>query len=324
MTIEFQRFTASDPKALQAGIREKRALLEQALAARDGLAIVEHAADLGGLLTTARQEADAANLLREHAALAETVSDHEPAGWFWNAYATALQYCGARDEAEAIFDKALSLCRAGGWRRLEGFVLHHWGRSLVEQGQRAQAEARFVEALAIRRELEDPRQASTERALAALRDSPALHCEIAMVLADDVEAVRALMARTIRSSVSGDEDVLAATIANVNRNVDYWLAAPDNSVHLKAVIAGEVIGVILVKDFWNLCSLFVDAKHHGHGIGRTLVEAAAVQCMGRSPKAALWLNAATDAIPFYQRLGFVERATTQSLPRGFLAMQRPL
>ena len=30
-------------------------------------------------------------LLREHAAAAEALPHEEPAGWFWSAYATALQ-----------------------------------------------------------------------------------------------------------------------------------------------------------------------------------------------------------------------------------------
>jgi GST-like protein len=168
--MEFQRFTAPDPAALEAGIAECRAKLLQAQQAGDRRRVVEHSADLGAMLTTARREAEALPLLQAQLGAAEALAAEEVAGWFWNAYATALQYTGSRQQADAVFAKALALCQAGGWLRLQSFVLQHWGRSLVEQDELDQAQARFDEALAIRRQLNDPRQASTERALAALAE----------------------------------------------------------------------------------------------------------------------------------------------------------
>jgi GNAT superfamily N-acetyltransferase len=147
---------------------------------------------------------------------------------------------------------------------------------------------------------------------------------ISPVIAEDTSAVRELMARTIRERVTQDQQILTDTLANVNRNLDYWLNGPDNCVHLKATAGDTLVGVILVKDYWNLCSLFVDPAYHGRGIGRALVEAAASLCIGRSPRSALLLNAATNAVAFYQHLGFQPRATSQPLPPGFQAMQRPL
>ena len=93
---------------------------------------------------------------------------HEALGWFWCAYATALQYLGQRAEAEPIFARTVVLCEAGGWARLRAMALQHWGRSLVEQGRFDEAESRFHEALALRVQLQDPRQATTREALALL------------------------------------------------------------------------------------------------------------------------------------------------------------
>lgn len=166
--MEFQRFTAPDAAALQAGIDEHRAQLAQALQAGDALAIVDHTGDLAGLLTTARHEAEALELLQRQLDRVEQFCASEVAGWFWNAYATALQYNGQRARANPAFARALALARAGGWLRLQSFVLQHWGRSLVEQGELDQAQALFEEARAIRRQLDDPRQATTEAALLAL------------------------------------------------------------------------------------------------------------------------------------------------------------
>lgn len=132
------------------------------------------------------------------------------------------------------------------------------------------------------------------------------------------------MAAVITSSVSADEAVLAETIVNVNSNVGVWLERPEKCVHIVATAGEAIVGVVLVKDFWNLCSLFVDPRHQGSGVGRALVEAAAAACRGRSPKHALWLNAATNAIGFYQRLGFQPRQSGQALPPGFMPMQLTL
>jgi GNAT superfamily N-acetyltransferase len=150
------------------------------------------------------------------------------------------------------------------------------------------------------------------------------HHLITPVTPEDTPLVRELMARTIRERVTQEPTLLAETLANVNKNVDFWLADPASCVHLKATAGDRLVGVVLVKHHWNLCSLFVDPAHHRQGIGRHLVEAAASLCRGRSPKNALFLNAAADAVPFYEHLGFQPRATSQALPPGYRAMQRPL
>lgn len=162
------RFTAPDPAALASSIAEMRARLSAAFEADESLAVVDAAGDLGGLLTTARLETEAVQILEQHLSLVETHARQEPAGWFWNAYATALQYCGRRTEAEPYFNKAIDAAKAHGWRRLEALALHHWGRSLVEQGRFTEAKARISAALAIRVELNTPNQESSRRALAEL------------------------------------------------------------------------------------------------------------------------------------------------------------
>ncbi|MFG6430112.1 tetratricopeptide repeat protein [Roseateles sp. LYH14W] len=166
--MEFQRFTAADAVAHEAAIAEHRAMLASALQAGNELAQVDCTADLAGLLTTARREAEALALLEAQLGRIERFSASEVSGWFWNAYATALQYNGRRDDANPAFARALALSRAGGWRRLQAFVLQHWGRSLVEQGSLDEAQLKFEEALAIRQQLSDPRTATTEKALAGL------------------------------------------------------------------------------------------------------------------------------------------------------------
>lgn len=165
---QFMRFTAPDPEALERGIRDTRSKLSEAQSRGDATAILDHAADLGGMLTTARNEAAALELLRSHEHLASTHPMAEQVAWYWNALATAMQYTGDRAAAEACFARAVSVAREGGWRRIEAMALHHWGRSLVEQGRLDEAESCITQALAIREELGEPRQETSRKALAEM------------------------------------------------------------------------------------------------------------------------------------------------------------
>jgi tetratricopeptide (TPR) repeat protein len=161
------RFTTSDAAALARSIQETRAKLAAAEARSDTNAVVDHAADLAGMLTTARQEVEALQLLRKHESLAQSLSNVEQVAWFWNAIATALQYVGDRNVAESYFAKAVSTAQAGSWRRVEAMALHHWGRSLAEQGRLNEAESLISQALLIREELGE-RQESSRNALLKL------------------------------------------------------------------------------------------------------------------------------------------------------------
>ena len=119
-----------------------------------------------------------------------------------------------------------------------------------------------------------------------------------------------LMARVIRTSVTQDADLQASYIKNVTQNLEWWEANPTLACHLKAVNQQKMVGVILVAP-----------EHHRQGIGRALVMAAIEECKGKSEKQAIWLNAAPDAIPFYQALGFVPRPSDQAQPPGVEPMQ---
>ena len=137
---------------------------------------------------------------------------------------------------------------------------------------------------------------------------------------EEAEPIRLLMRRVIESSV--ESSLQQEIIANVEANLALWVNGSVECVHLVAASDRSIVGVVLVKDFWNLCSLFVEKSHQGHGVGRSLVEAAALACASRSPVKALFLNAYPSAAPFYKRLGFTPRVSAQHLPPGIQAMGR--
>jgi ribosomal protein S18 acetylase RimI-like enzyme len=141
--------------------------------------------------------------------------------------------------------------------------------------------------------------------------------------AADAPTIRALAALVIVQTF--DEAALQDDIiGNVGANIALWLAEPERWVHLKALDGGAIVGMVLVRDYWNLCNLFVHPDHQGRGLGSALLEAACEPCAGRSPKGAIWLNAAPNAVDFYRKLGFTERPATRPLPPGALAMLRPV
>lgn len=139
---------------------------------------------------------------------------------------------------------------------------------------------------------------------------------------EDQAAIHRLMVGVIKASV--DESHHSETIANVTQNLERWHRDPDTCLHIVAQRDDEIIGVILVKEFWNLCSLFVSQECQRQGVGRKLVLAAIEGCRSRSPKQAINLNSSPRAVAFYKSLGFVHRESSQPLPPGFKPMKLAL
>ncbi|AMC34145.1 GNAT family N-acetyltransferase [Janthinobacterium sp. B9-8] len=142
--------------------------------------------------------------------------------------------------------------------------------------------------------------------------------KIETIHADDSKALLFLMSATI-ATLDFSQEMQQEFISNVADNLHWWNANPDQGCHLKCTLDGEIVGVILVKKFWNLCSLFVSPEYQGQGLGQALMLAAIDQCKGKSEKQAIWLNAAPNAILFYRAMGCISRSSSQQL--GFSAMQ---
>jgi len=151
--------------------------------------------------------------------------------------------------------------------------------------------------------------------------APLMKWDVSEVVQHDAPEVLRFMEQVIATAVAADAAVRAEMTENAGSNLHGSMAQPQTCCHLKCVAEGRIVGVVLVKNFWNLCSLFVAPEYHRRGIGRALVSAAMDRCRGRSERQALWLNAATNAVPFYRELGFRPRPTDQALPPGFQAMQ---
>ena len=164
----FLRHTPRDFEALERAIEQERAELQAAEFRDDLLDVLDHAGNLGAMLTSARREREGYAVLASRLEQARRTSDAEPAAWLIHALATSAQYLDRYDEANDLFELAIQRARAHGWRKLEHFVLHHWGRCMVEQARFAQARSCFEQSLAIRESEDDPLQESSRRALSEL------------------------------------------------------------------------------------------------------------------------------------------------------------
>jgi hypothetical protein len=166
----FRRHTPPDLAGLRTEIDRVRAELEAALRRHDRRAALDHAGFLVGALTAAGGEDEAYALGCGYLPEAREHVDWVESGWLLHTTATAAQYLDRRADANALFGEALRACREHGWRSLEHFVLHHWGRSLVEEGALDRAEDAFRQALAIRLQIGHALAASTRSALAELAE----------------------------------------------------------------------------------------------------------------------------------------------------------
>lgn len=156
MSPHFHRYTAPDPEAHALEIQGLSAAMSAARAGTDSRALIDASADLASVLTTARREAEAHDLLLPLLSVAREHASQEPAGWFLLSLGTASQYLGLREQANTLFAEALALAQDQGWERLEHFVLVHWGRSLVEERACGRARDLLVRALALRERQQHP------------------------------------------------------------------------------------------------------------------------------------------------------------------------
>jgi GNAT superfamily N-acetyltransferase len=147
---------------------------------------------------------------------------------------------------------------------------------------------------------------------------------IVAVQAAEAAEVAHFIERVIRASVDASDSEKEAFIVHTRRNVEQWAEGAIEALHLKSVDAsGALQGVVMAKQHWNLCHLFVAPAAQGQGLGRALMEAAIAACRERRVRPAIRLNAAPNAVGFYEHLGFV-RVPDAPAPYAGMQFELPL
>ena len=120
----------------------------------------------------------------------------------------------------------------------------------------------------------------------------------------DTAIIDALMHSAVTTSVRLGKVEMVGALENVRQNL-HWAQNNVNSVvHLKYTNNAGIVGVILIKNFWNLCSLFVDPAAQRQGIGSALLTEAIRRCVSLNDRGHVKVNSAPNAVPFYQARGF--------------------
>jgi GNAT superfamily N-acetyltransferase len=147
---------------------------------------------------------------------------------------------------------------------------------------------------------------------------------IVPVQAAEAAMVAHFIERVIRASVDASDTEKEDFIVHTRRNVEQWAEGAIEALHLNSVDAsGALQGVVMAKQHWNLCHLFVAPAAQGHGVGRALMEAAIAACRERRVRPAIRLNAARNAVGFYEHLGFV-RVPNAPAPHTGMQFELPL
>ncbi len=137
----------------------------------------------------------------------------------------------------------------------------------------------------------------------------------------DLTGVKALTEHVLRTSLAESIIDLEEMLASANRAFDYWAKSPAKSLHQVVEQDDHIVGVILIKDFWNFVSLFVHPEYQGHGIGKSLLKSALDQCKDKSPIGEIRVNSADDSAPFYEKFGFSSEGMSVSEHQGVTPMR---
>jgi GNAT superfamily N-acetyltransferase len=118
----------------------------------------------------------------------------------------------------------------------------------------------------------------------------------------DLEQVRHLIEAAIRHSVARSDEEAEFLVSDTASSLEWWLQNQHSGCHLKYSDAGKIVGVVLLKNGWNLCNLFVAPTHYRQGIGRALFEAARDHSSATQGIRAIRVNSSNFASGFYEAL----------------------
>ncbi len=138
---------------------------------------------------------------------------------------------------------------------------------------------------------------------------------------NDLDRLKELVAESVRGSITVSDEEAAVLIEEIVQSLDNWRESESPGFGRKYSVADEVVGFIVVKDYWKLSHLFVSPEFQGRGIGRSLVEAAVEGCRNRSPHLKIELNSSSNAAGFYEAVGFRRTGPGIDRPGGCIAYE---
>jgi len=132
----------------------------------------------------------------------------------------------------------------------------------------------------------------------------------------DIPEITVLIEETIQTCIDVTNPEAKDLIAQCINNINWWQNNQGNAIHFVYRLDDRIVGVVLVKEYWNLASLFVAPDYHARGIGKQLVQKVMTECRGKSPKGMIKLFSSTHAHDFYRAIGFQQAGDPKALPGG--------
>lgn len=123
----------------------------------------------------------------------------------------------------------------------------------------------------------------------------------------DIEALSALITHLTQVYIAPTcTEVGAQTLVNAMsvESVAHYFAL-GYQYHVAMNEAGELVGVVGVKDNSHLYHLFVADSAKGQGLSRQLWELAKAECLAKGNPGTFTVNSALNALHVYQRFGFI-------------------
>ena len=126
--------------------------------------------------------------------------------------------------------------------------------------------------------------------------------EISIAVDQDKQNLKKIAEETLSGLDSLSSDQVELFVVHTANNIDSYIGK-DNCVFLKCLFNGDIIGYVLVKEFWNLSDLFVLPRYQKNGAGKLLLMSAIKQCEVHG-LGYVRLNSSLRAEPFYKKFGF--------------------
>lgn len=136
--------------------------------------------------------------------------------------------------------------------------------------------------------------------------------KIERVISTEIELIKEIAKKAILESVDASSELKKEIISDTIKHIDK-ATLNSESVFLKCV-GEDVLGFILIQQYWNLSDLFVLPKAHGQGIGRALFKAAQKICQPKQEKDYIRVNSSLNAEGFYRNMGFETFKPEKEMP----------
>ena len=129
----------------------------------------------------------------------------------------------------------------------------------------------------------------------------------------DIPAVAALLESLAREHITQEfqSDAKALFLAKNNEKSIRQFVADGFRYHV-AEVDDRLIGFVGVRDNSHLYHLFVANDFQRQGVGRRLWDVARAECAAAGNSRRFTVNSSNNAVPVYERLGFVRTAPMQN------------